>query len=396
MKILNSQMFVVIFAAALVIGAAAYYAQDRQAKASANEQGGAPQAMPVSVNVVKSAPVQIWNDYSARLEAVDFAEIRPQVSGTISQVRFEDGQAVEKGDILYVIDPRPYEAAVNQAKAELNAAKNQSSLTWKELGRAKELIKTSAISKRILDERSNDHSVAAATAKAAQARLDRALIDLDYAYVKAPISGRVSRAEIKEGNLVQAGPGAPLLTSIVSMEGIYADFEVDEQSYLKYIRSNARDLAAENNVPVKLMLGGDEIEYRGFIHSFDNQIDVSSGTIRARALFANEDGALLPGMFASVKMGTPSKQDKILLNERAIGTDQDRKYVYVVNEQSMVEYRTVQIGESIAGDRVIKSGLSDGDLVITEGIIKIRPGMPVAPMNQDNAEMADKQEAPTE
>lgn len=389
-------MFVVIFAAALVIGAAAYYAQDRQAKASANEQGGAPQAMPVSVNVVKSAPVQIWNDYSARLEAVDFAEIRPQVSGTISQVRFEDGQAVEKGDILYVIDPRPYEAAVNQAKAELNAAKNQSSLTWKELGRAKELIKTSAISKRILDERSNDHSVAAATAKAAQARLDRALIDLDYAYVKAPISGRVSRAEIKEGNLVQAGPGAPLLTSIVSMEGIYADFEVDEQSYLKYIRSNARDLAAENNVPVKLMLGGDEIEYRGFIHSFDNQIDVSSGTIRARALFANEDGALLPGMFASVKMGTPSKQDKILLNERAIGTDQDRKYVYVVNEQSMVEYRTVQIGESIAGDRVIKSGLSDGDLVITEGIIKIRPGMPVAPMNQDNAEMADKQEAPTE
>lgn len=396
MKILNSKILIVIFAAVLVIGAAAYYVQDRQANASANEQAGAPQAMPVTVNVIKSALVQIWNDYSARLEAVDFAEIRPQVSGTISEVRFEDGQAVEKGDILYVIDPRPYEAAVNQARAELNAAKNQASLSWKELSRAKELIKTSAISKRILDERSNDHSVAAATAKAAQARLDRALIDLDYAYVKAPISGRVSRAEIKEGNLVQTGPNAPLLTSIVSMEGIYADFEVDEQSYLKYIRSNARDRAAENNVPVKLMLSGDEMEYSGFIHSFDNQIDVSSGTIRARALFANEDGALLPGMFASVKMGTPSTQDKILLSERAIGTDQDRKYVYVVNEQGMVEYRAVKIGESIAGERVIKSGLSDGDLVITEGIIKIRPGMPVAPKNQGNPETTDKQEALTE
>jgi multidrug efflux system membrane fusion protein len=202
--------------------------------------------------------------------------------------------------------------------------------------------------------------------------------------VKAPISGRVGRAEIKVGNLVGAGPSAPLLTSIVSTDGVYADFEVDEQTYLKYIRGTARDLAEESMVPVKLSLGGDTKEYRGTIQSFDNRIDSTSGTIRARALFDNEDGALLPGMFASIKMGSPSEQTKIMIDERAIGTDQNRKFVYVVNDQNMVEYRAVDIGESIEGMRVINSGLNDGDKVITDGIIKIRPGMPVTPQVAEN------------
>ncbi len=372
---------IVILTAAIVVTVigAGYYTQNREANASAPEAGQQPPATPVTTKVVTSKPVQIWNDYSSRLEAVDFAQIRPQVSGTITEVKFEDGQMVEKGDLLYVIDPRPYEAAVNQSKAELRAAKDQSSFSWKELARAKELVKTEAISKRVLDERLNAHSIAAATVKGVEARLERAQIDLDYAHIKAPISGRVSRAEIKAGNLVEAGPNAPILTSIVSMQGIYADFEVDEQSYLKYIRSSARDLAEEHKVPVKLKLNGDSIEYNGFIHSFDNQIDASSGTIRARALFENEGGALLPGMFANLKMGTPSSQNVIMISERAIGTDQNRKFVYVVNENNIVEYRVVTIGESIEGQRVITSGLNDNDQVITDGIIKIRPGMPVAP-----------------
>jgi len=360
---------------------AGHYFQDRLAQASAptEENGQPPQAMPVTVEIIASKPIQIWNDYSARLEAVNFAQIRPQVSGTISEVRFQDGQHVEQGDILYVIDVRPYEAAVNQAEAELNVSKNQSSLTWKELKRARELIKSDAISKRILDERNSAHSVAAASVKAAQARLDRAKIDLDYAYIKAPISGRIGRAEIKVGNLVEAGPGAPILTSIVSTQGIYADFEVDEQSYLKYVHSSARDRAEENKIPVKMRLGSDDHEYHGSIYSFDNQINVASGTIRARALFTNDDGRLLPGMFASVRMGTPSSQDQILVSERAIGTDQDRKFVYVVNDQNTVEYREVTIGESIAGERVINSGLNSGDRMVTDGIIRIRPGMLVDP-----------------
>lgn len=375
-------LFFATVVAALCIGGGYYFFQSDKANANPAEDG-APKAMPVTVEVVAPESVQIWNQYSARLEAVNFAEIRPQVSGTITEVKFEDGQSVQKGDVLYVIDPRPFEAALDQAKAELNISKNQSSLTWKELKRAKELIKTNAISKRILDERSSAHSVAASSVKAAEARVERAQIDLDYAYVKAPIDGRLSRAEIKEGNLVDAGPGAPVLTTIVSTDGIYADFEVDEQSYLKYIRSSARDRAAENQIPVKLILNNDSYEYSGFIYSFDNQIDASSGTIRARALFSNEDETLLPGMFASVKMGTPESQDKIMIAERAIGTDQNRKFVYVVNDQNMVEYREVKIGQSILGDRIILSGLSSGDRVITEGIIRIRPGMPVDPKMAD-------------
>ena len=363
----------------MIAAGSAYYFQQRQASASAPEQGGPPSAMPVTVEVIASAPVQIWNDYSARLESVDFAEIRPQVSGRIPELRFQDGQDVEEGDILYVIDPRPYRAAVNQARAELEAAQNQADLSQIELSRALELIKTNAISKRILDERASATEIAVASVDAAKARLDRAEIDLDYAYVKAPITGRVSRAEIKVGNIVEAGLAAPLLTSIVSTDGIYADFEVDEQTYLKYIRQNARNREAENQIPVKLILGNDDFTYEGFIDSFDNQINPTSGTIRARALFTNEDGALLPGMFASVQMGTPDVQNKILLDERAIGTDQDRKFVYIVNAENMSEYREVKIGESMDGARVISDGLTEGDRVITEGIIRIRPGMPVDP-----------------
>ena len=198
----------------IAISGTGYYFQQREASAGAPEEATpqAPQAMPVTVEKVSAKPIQIWNQYSARLEAVDFAEIRPQVSGTISEVKFEDGQLVEKGEILYIIDPRPYQASVNQAEAILAGAKNQAALAWKELKRAKKLIKTSAVSERILDERSNAHSVSVAAIEAAKASLDSAKINLDYAYLKAPISGRIGRAEIKEGNLVESGPNAPVLT----------------------------------------------------------------------------------------------------------------------------------------------------------------------------------------
>lgn len=360
---------------------AGYYFYNQNAVANASEisENQALQAMPVTVEEVAVKPIRIWNDYSARLEAVDFAEIRPQVGGTIHDVKFEGGQRVEKGDVLFVIDPRPYEAAVNQEKAELNVAKNQSSFALKELQRARGLFKANAISERVLDERKNAYKIAQATVQAVEARLRSAQIDLDNAYIKAPISGRVSRAEIKEGNLVQVVGNAPVLTSIVSKQKVYADFEVDEKSYIKYIRSSARKLSEEHKIPVELSVGGDDVVYKGFIQSFDNRIDASSGTIRARALFDNGDGALLPGMFANVRMGSPTSDNRILLNERAIGTDQNRKFTYVVNDQNVVEYRVITIGESVDGKRVITSGLNEGETVITEGIIRIRPGMPVIP-----------------
>lgn len=391
----RKSLYLVLAGIALVAVLSVFMLSDHEATASDTEPQ-AQQAMPVVVNLTAAEPVQIWKEYSARLVAIDYAEIRPQVSGTIQKIDFADGQIVNEGDVLFVIDPRPYEAAVSQAKAELSAAKNQEAFSLKELGRAKELIKTNAIPKRLLDERSNSYRVAQASVKAAQAILDRAELDLEYAHIKAPISGRISRAEIKIGNLVEAGASAPVLTSIVSTEGIYADFEVDEQSYLKYVRSVARELSAENKIAVRMHLSADtDIEYEGFIESFDNQIDASSGTIRARARFGNEDMALLPGMYANVEMGVAASGDKILVTERAIGTDQSRKFVYVVDDQDTVVYREVRIGESVAGKRVITSGLAPGEKVIVEGIIHIRPGMKVAPQipNENVAEVVTEQSA---
>lgn len=381
----------------LAIAGVGYHFYNKKAVANTSEAGGMqmPQAMPVTVEKIALQPIQIWSDYSARLEPVNFAEIRPQVSGTIKEIKFEDGQDVEKGDVLFVIDPRPFRAAVNQAQAEVNATKNQYELAKKEFERAQELIKSDAISKRILDERQSAMDVAKANISSARARLDTAKIDLDFAFVKAPISGRTSRAEILEGNLVEAGPNAPILTSIVSIDNVYADFEVDEQTYLTYIRRAARDKSTETNVPVKLSLDGEANEYEGKIYSFDNRIDSNSGTIRARALLNNEDGALLPGMFASIKMGSPSTQEGILITEKAISTDQNRKFVYIVNDENAVEYRPVVIGKSINGQRVIESGLNEGERVIVEGIIRIRPGMPVDPKirlsgNEEGAEITTK------
>ena len=352
------------------------YHQNAEANISA---ASPPQAMSVTVDSVKAKPLQIWKEFSARMAAVDFAEIRPQVSGNITEIRFEDGQTVTKDDILFVIDPRPFQAAVQQAKAELGAAQNDAKHTQKELQRAKGLVKTKAVSQRIYDARENSALIAKTTVEAAKAHLIQAQINLDHAFVKAPISGRVSRAEITEGNLVEAGSEAPVLTSIVSSNGIYADFDVDEQTYLTHIRSVAKNIAAENAIPVKLSLGGGTYFYEGFVHSFDNRINTASGTIRARAYFTNEDKALLPGMFGKLQLGSAVSQEHILVSERAIGTNQDRKFVYVVNEANKVAYREVTVGSSLSGKRIISKGLQDGDLVITEGIIRIRPDMLVEP-----------------
>lgn len=345
--------------------------------------GPPPGPMPVVVDVVKETATQIWNDYSGRLNAVDYVELRPQVTGTVTEIKFEDGQDVAKGDVLYVIDPAPYEAAVAQANADLSAAKSQAEFAQKQLERAKGLMETNAISKDLLDERTNAARVAKNNIDAANARLRDSKINLDRAYVKAPIAGRVGRAEITEGNLVQAGPNAPILTTILSNAEIYADFDVDEQTYTQHVRGKANGVEGERAIPVKLALKGDNnAVYEGTIHSFDNRINTATGTIRARALFKNEDGALLPGMFVSVKMGTPVSETRILIPENIVGTDQDRKFVYVVNDKNIVEYREVKLGATSDGQRVVTSGLKAGEKVIVEGTMRIRPDMPVAPQQK--------------
>lgn len=349
--------------------------QPAQAQAAAQ----APQAVPVTVQTVSAKPVQIWSSFSGRMRAVDFAEIRPEVSGRITEVKITDGQTVKAGDVLFVIDPAPYEAAVAKAEADLATAKSNAQFARTELERAGNLIKTDAIAQRQVDERTNADKVAQASILSAEAELKQARINLDHAYVKAPITGRVSRAEITLGNVVQAGAGAPLLTSVVSKDGIYADFEVDEQTYLKGIRSVASSQDKERQIPVQVTVRGDEAHpYQGTIRSFDNHIDTASGTIRARALFDNKDGALVPGMFVSVKVANGGEESAMLIPERAIGTDQNKRFVYVVGEGSKVAYREVGLGPQVDGQRVVQTGLQPGDKVITDGLQHVRPDMPVS------------------
>lgn len=336
-------------------------------------------AVPVTVKTTAMQKIRLWSEFSGRLHAVDVAEIRPEVGGRITEVLFEDGQSVEAGDILFVIDPRPYEAAVARAEAELASAQADAAFTRIDLERAAALVEKKAVSRRFHDERSNASRVAEAAVATAEAELERARLDLAYAYVRAPISGRAGRVEITVGNLVQPGPTAPLLTTVVGNGAIYADFEVDEQTYLESIRNHATGRAEERRIPVQLTLpnGGGRV-HQGYIYSFDNRIDATSGTIRARARFANPDGALLPGMFVSIRLAEAVEREVVLVPERAVGTDLSRKFVYVVDAAGRVDYRQVRLGREVQSSRVVLEGVQPGDRVIVDGIQHVRPDTLVA------------------
>ncbi|HTT83611.1 MAG TPA: efflux RND transporter periplasmic adaptor subunit [Rhizomicrobium sp.] len=350
------------------------------AKANIKPAPAAPSALSVGVAVVHARPVRIWSEFSGRMTAVDSADIRPEVNGRITEVRFRNGQQVKKGDILFVIDPRPYEAAVAKANADIATANSNANFAHTDLARAKALIGAQAISRAYYDQRVNAEGVADAAIKAAQAELASAQVDLDHAYVKAPIDGRVSRAELTVGNVVQSGANAPLLTSIVSNDGIYADFDVDEQTYLEAVRAQAATAAQQRHLPVELTIPGDTgYVYDGAIESFDNKINTSTGTIRARARFANEDGTLVPGMFVSVRLAGARASNAILVPETALGSDQSKRFVFVVDKADHAEYRAVTLGDEVGNEQVVKQGLHDGDRVIISGLQKVQPGALVDP-----------------
>jgi len=395
----SSSAFVYIVLAVLLIGAGVggYFFFVKGAAGSAAPQAAAPAPTPVQVRTVAEQKIRIWNQFSGRLRAVDYAEIRPQVSGRITEIHFQDGQSVKAGDILFVIDPRPFEDAVAKAEADVVSAQAAADFAKSELARATTLIAAHAIAQRDLDLADSANRAALSTLQGDQAALKTAQLDLDYAYVKAPISGRASRAEITVGNLVQSGPNAPLLTSIASQDGIYADFEVDEQTYMETIRNTASGNTQEQTIPVALVVPGDSGHlYKGFIQNFDNRIDSTSGTIRARARFANEDGALVPGMFVSVKLASSSEREAILIPERAIGSDQSKKFVFIVTDAGKVAYREVTLGQSVREERIVDQGLQAGDRVIVDGIQHIRPDAPVTPTEAPASSVAadDESEAP--
>lgn len=352
------------------------------ANASAAE---APPSLPtVETITLENTPMRHWSSFSGRLTAVDSAQLRPLVSGTIEQVLFEDGDEVEQGQTLFVIDPRPFEARLAQARAALQSAESAAQLAETEFNRANALAQNKAVSESIRDNRANDLHIAQSQLASAQAQEIEAALDLEYAYVKAPFSGRVGRAEVTVGNIVQAGPNAPVLTSLVNLERLYAEFDVDEENYFRIVRSrndnsSEGERALSSIVPVEITIQGqDDRVYRASLYAFDNQLDESSGTIRARAIVQNLDSSLIPGLFANVRIGTAQETPTLLVPERAISVSQSKRFVYVVDADNKVQFREVTLGQSIDGQRVVLSGLSRGERVIVNGIQRVRNDMQVA------------------
>ncbi|MBP2314669.1 efflux RND transporter periplasmic adaptor subunit [Azospirillum soli] len=366
--------FAVVLAAGVSLAAVAVTMSGRHPAEA--QTAPPPVVAEVDVATVQAKPVTDWQSYSGRLEAVDRVEIRPQVPGTIVAVHFRNGSLVRQGDVLFTIDPRPYEAEVARAEAQVAAAQARVRYTAADLDRGQRLIKDDTISRRSMDEKENAAREAAANLKAAQAALDIARLNLGYTQVTAPVSGRVSRAERTVGNVVAAGAAAEPLTTLVSVSPIYASFDVDEQTYLRHI-ATVKDAA---DIPVRLGLANEEGHPRaGTVEHVDNRLDSVSGTIRVRARFDNADGLLVPGLYARLKVGGTTPYDALLVDDRAIGTDQDKKFVLVVGAEDRVEYRAVKLGPLQDGLRVVTAGLSSGERVVVNGLQHARPGTQVSP-----------------
>jgi len=333
----------------------------------------APAAPPVSAAIVLEKPVAETQEFSGRLEAVERVEIRSRVSGFITAVNFTPGGEVKKGDVLFVVDPRPYQAEATRAQAAAASARAKADLAKRELARAESLMADKAIARREFDEAAASQKELDASAAAAQAQYEAARLNLAYTRVVSPIDGRVSKAEITLGNLVD--PTA-LLTSVVSLERIYASFDGDEDTYLR-VGAKARDGAP---VAVRVGLANEEgFPHEGKLEFVDNQLDARTGSVRMRATFENRDGALVPGLFARVQLGAADSRNAVLINERAVGTDQSRKFVFVVDKDGKAEYRQVTLGPVVDGLRVVRSGVKAGEKIVVNGLQRVRPGAPVAP-----------------
>jgi multidrug efflux system membrane fusion protein len=362
------------FTALFAVIAGVYYTGSASADDALPE---APPAPTVEVTTLAPQEIRSWNSFSGRLTAVESAAIKPLVGGTIQQVLFSEGQLVKKGDPLFVIDPRPHQASVKRAQAQLATARSRAKLAEDELNRSRQLVASKLVSQSIFDTAISNHQVAEAAVLEAESDLSQAKLDLEYAHISAPISGRVGRAELTIGNVVDAGAGAPVLTTIVADDQLYAEFNVNEQSYIQSVRSTQD----QQEMPVELTLAQDtQVIYHGYIHAFDNRLDTSTGTIRARAIFANTDGALTPGMFANVRLGSSTAQATLLIPERAIGTNQSKKFVYIIDENNTANYREITLGDHYQGQRVAIAGVTAGERIVVNGLSHIRPNSVVNPV----------------
>ena len=362
-----------IMAAALAVAGLAGGALTGCADANSNDAPAAPPAPPVSAAVVLEKPVLETQEFSGRLEAIEVVEIRPRVSGYITAVNFKPGAEVKKGDLLFVIDPRPYQAEADRAGAAAAAARARADLARLELQRAERLLADKAIAQREFDERAASQKELDASARAAQAQYEAAKLNLAYTRVLSPIDGRVSKAEITLGNLVDA---SAVLTSVVSLDRIYASFDGDEDTYLRV----SRRAHAGQAVDVKVGLANEDgFPHSGKLEFVDNRLDSQSGSVRMRATLANADRQLAPGLFARVQIAGGEPRPQILINDRAVNPDQDRKFVFVVGKDNKAEYRAVKLGPTIDGLRIVREGLKPGEKIVVNGLQRVRPGAPIAP-----------------
>lgn len=351
--------------------------------AEANAPAAAPAAMPVSVATVTSSEVAAWDEFSGRLEAIERVEVRSRAAGIVQAVHFREGALVHKGDLLFSIDAAPYAAEVERAEAQVVAARSRVLHAGSEHQRAQRLWDERAIAQRELDERSNALREADANLRAALAALQSAQLNHGYTQVRAPIAGRIGRIEVNAGNLVAAGPGAPVLATVVSVSPIYASFDADEQIVLRALKSLPGGGSARQqieHIPVEMGTAATaDLPFRGRLQLIDNEVDGKSGTIRVRAMFDNKDGSLIPGQFARLRMGQPQAGSALLINERAVGTDQNKRFVMVVGADNKTEWREVTLGSSVNGLRQVTRGLQPGERIVVNGLQRVRPGMLVAP-----------------
>ena len=338
--------------------------------------------MPVSVAAVEQRDIAIWKEFSGRLEAVERVEVRPRVSGQIQAVHFREGDLVKQGDKLITIDPAPFAAAVAGAEAQVAAAEARVALAKNDLDRASQLSERT-LTQRDLDQRVNASREADASLRSAQASLQSARLNLDWSEVRAPVSGRVGKIEVTVGNLVGDGPTAPVLTTLVSVDPIYASFNADETvvlNALKDIGAGMQSHSQVERIPVRMStINTDGRIVTGQLQFIDNQVDAKSGTVRVRAKFANKDGSLIPGQFARLQMGQAKAEPAVAIDERAIGTDQDKKFVLVVGDDNKANYREVSLGPITDGMRIITAGLKAGERIVVNGLQRVRPGALVAP-----------------
>jgi membrane fusion protein, multidrug efflux system len=350
---------------------------------SAQPKATAPALPEVSVAEVICKQIGDSDEFTGRLEAVHTVEVRPRVSGYLQSVHFKEGEIVREGDLLFQIDPRPFQAEVDRLKGELSQAKAQLSRAQSDFQRAERLHNNDGMSAEEYDRRAAVRSEAEARITSTAGALRGAELNLEFTRVTAPITGRVGRAEITEGNLVEGGAGQiKPLTTLVSLDPIYVYFDVDEQTYLKYARLTESHGTTSHDLRGTALLGladEDGFPHSGQLSFVDNQVSSSTGTIRLRATFANKNLALAPGLFARIRLQGGNSQRGCLARDEAVITDLNQKFVFVLGKNNTIEYRPVKLGPMTDGLRVLRDGLREGDIVVVSGLQRVRPGATVAP-----------------